>query len=299
MTPGLTSLLLVTAFVTSPVSSTQPAGRSKDDIHQGRITLKTTQTGFPIPAGQVIRDYPLLVRFDGDQFPWDEANPDGSDVTFETDAQRSLPVSIEEWNPKAKRAAIWVRIPLISGGDRQTLIVKWGKSPNHQRVTGPVFDTSNGFASVLHLGDESIDVLGTLSLRPDGTGTTPGAIGNASRFSQGTGIAGTLQNGKSLPAGSQASTTSAWVRVRKSNGTMVGWGQEAAQGKVVMQFRSPAHINMDCYFSDASIKSVSKAPIGEWMHVSHVYTKGETKLYINGRLEATNTGKGAPLAIAK
>jgi len=299
MNPGLTSVFLITALATAPVTSTWPAGHYKADVHEGRITLKTTQTGFPIPAGQVIRDYPLLVRFDGDQFPWDEANPDGSDIAFETDAHISLPVSIEEWNPKAKRAAIWVRIPLITGGERQTLIVKWGKSTKHQQATGLVFDSSNGFSSVLHLGDESIDVLGTLSLRPDGIGTTPGTIGNASRFRQGSGIAGTLQNGKSLPAGSQPSTTSAWVRVRKSNGTIVGWGKEAAQGKVVMQFRSPAHINMDCYFSDANVRSVSKAPIGEWMHVSHVYSKGETKLYINGRLEATNTGRGAPLTIAE
>ena len=294
---GLNSLLLITAITLSCVNPTERI-RPATAGHQGQITLKTTPAGFPLPAGQVISGYPLLVRFDGDQFPWDEASPDGSDITFETDAKVALPASIEEWNPKARRAAIWVRIPVLRGNDQQTLIVKWGTASKHQSQPGAVFDASNNFSSVLHLGDQSNDSLETLTLRPDGITTTQGAIGTAARFSQGNGLAATLQDGKTLPTGSQASTTSAWVRVRKSNGTIVGWGNEARQGKVVMQFRSPAHINMDCYFSDANVRSTSKAPLGEWMHISHVYTKGETRLYINGVLEGTNLGQGAPLAIA-
>ncbi|MEY3763914.1 MAG: hypothetical protein RLZ42_574, partial [Armatimonadota bacterium] len=138
------------------------------DIHQGRITLTTTQAGFPLTAGQVIADYPLLVRFDGDQFPWSEANPDGSDITFENNANVPLPISIEEWNPQAKRAAIWVRVPLIRGDDRQSITVKWGKSRNNIQSNRNVFDASNGFSSVLHLGDRSIDEVDTLMLRGEG-----------------------------------------------------------------------------------------------------------------------------------
>lgn len=298
--PGPTTLILFASFALTALhlNDAKGTGRLIDEPTQGRITLTTTQAGFPIPAGEVIQDYPLLVRFDGDQFPWPEARPDGSDITFESESNVPLAISIEEWNPKARRAAIWVRIPALRGAQRQTLNVKWGASGKQQTSDRAVFDTSNGFASVLHLGDEAIDRVGTLSLRPDGVSSTAGAIGTASRFRKGAGIEAMLETGKTLPQGSQSSTTSAWVRVGKSNATIVGWGKEAAQGKVVMQFRSPAHINMDCYFSDASIRSASKAPLGEWIHVSHVYTKGETLLYINGRLEARNTGRGGPLSIA-
>ncbi|RLS52420.1 MAG: DUF2341 domain-containing protein [Planctomycetota bacterium] len=298
MNLGLKSTLLIAviAHFANPTGATvvTPA----PDTHVGRITLTTTQAGFPLPAGQVIQDYPLLVRFDGDQFPWGEANPDGSDITFENNANVQLPASIEEWNPQAKRAAIWVRVPLIRGDDRQSITVKWGKSRKISQSVTSVFDASNGFSSVLHLRDQALDEVNTLTLRSEGATTARGAIGPAASLRQGSGFAGELQPGKALPTGSQPSTTSAWVRVRKPNSTIVGWGKEAAQGKVVMQFRSPAHINMDCYFSDAGVKSSSKAPLGEWMHVSHVYTKGVTRLYIDGRLEGTNTGQGAPLAIA-
>jgi hypothetical protein len=298
MMPGLNSILLIAALNHFAIPTPVMAFTQEPDIYQGRITLTTTQAGYPLTAGQVIEDYPLLVRFDGDQFPWSEANPDGSDITFENNANVPLPVSIEEWNPQAKRAAIWVRVPLIRGDDRQSITVKWGKSRNNIQSNRNVFDASNGFSSVLHLGDRSIDEVDTLMLRGEGAVTARGAIGSGARLRQGSGFAADLQPDKALPVGSQSSTTSAWVRVRKPNATIVGWGKEAAQGKVVMQFRSPAHINMDCYFSDAGVKSSSKAPLGEWMHVSHVYTKGETRLYIDGRLEGTNLGKGAPLAIA-
>jgi hypothetical protein len=239
--PGPTPLILFASFALTALHPTEAKGtdRPVDEPTQGRITLTTTQAGFPIPAGEVINDYPLLVRFDGDQFPWAEANPDGSDITFESDANVPLPISIEEWNPKARRAAIWVRIPAVRGNHRQTLIVNWGPTGKNQTSDRAVFDASNGFASVLHLGDEAIDTVGTLSLRPDGVLTTGGAIGTASRFRQGAGIVAVLETGKTLPLGSEASTTSAWVRVRKPNATIVGWGKEAAQGKVVMQFRSP------------------------------------------------------------
>ena len=96
MNPGLKSTLLIAviAHFANPTGATvvTPA----PDTRVGRITLTTTQAGFPLPAGQVIQDYPLLVRFDGDQFPWGEANPDGSDITFENNANVQLPASIEE-----------------------------------------------------------------------------------------------------------------------------------------------------------------------------------------------------------
>ena len=293
-----TSLVLFASLTLAALHQTEATRQRVPEPKRGRITLTTTHAGFLIPADVVIKDYPLLLRFDGDQFPWSEAKPDGSDISIETDSHVSLPISIEEWNPEARRASMWVRIPTLVGDQQQTLIVQWAGKSELQSQENRVFDASNGFASVLHLGDNAIDTVGTLSLRPDGVSSTMGAIGMASRFRKGTGIEATLENGKTLPLGSQSSTTSAWVRVRKPNGTIVGWGREAAQGKVVMQFRSPAHINMDCYFSDANIRSTTKAPLAEWMNVSHVYTKGETRLYINGRLEATTTGRGAPLSLA-
>lgn len=88
-----------------------------------------------------------------------------------------------------------------------------------------------------------------------------------------------------------------WFRSRTPNSTLVAWGNEQAQGKVVMQFRSPPHINMDCYFSGGNVASGSRLTLGEWTHVVHTYQQGESALYINGKLDGSNTKNGGPLAI--
>ena len=64
-----------------------------------------------------------------------------------------------------------------------------------------------------------------------------------------------------------------------------------------MQFRSPPHINMDCYFSGGNVASGSRLPLGEWTHVVHTYQQGESLLYLNGKLDGSNTKNGGPLAI--
>ncbi len=98
------------------------------------------------------------------------------------------------------------------------------------------------------------------------------------------------------PAGSSPHSTEAWFRAAVPNTVVVGWGNEHAQGKVVMQYRSPPHVQMDCYFSGANVAGKRAVPGGEWVQVVHTYEKGHARLYVNGVLDGTTTG-GTPLAI--
>ena len=74
----------------------------------------------------------------------------------------------------------------------------------------------------------------------------------------------------------------------------MAWGNEKAQGKVVMQYRSPPRVHMECYFSDANVDGdlVGKGP--QWVHAVHTYRRGESLIYLNGVL----AGKGNPRATA-
>ena len=58
-----------------------------------------------------------------------------------------------------------------------------------------------------------------------------------------------------FPTGSSPHTSEAWFRAEKANVNILAWGNEQAQGKVVMEFASPPHIRMDCYFSGANVES--------------------------------------------
>ena len=265
--------------------------------HSGVLTILTTPEGANLPAAAAAEDFPLLVRLHKDWFDFKQAKADGADVRFSASAGAPLPYQIEEWDAANGSASIWVRIPRITGNARQALRMHWGKADAVSESSGKaVFNESNGYLSVWHLGDTVQDEVGTLESKETGTSLTNGIVGKARHFPGKAGIFGgdKIPN---YPAGASPHSSEVWFRSRTPNSTLVAWGNEQAQGKVVMQFRSPPHINMDCYFSGGNVASGSRLPLGEWTHVVHTYQQGESALYINGKLDGSNTKNGGPLNI--
>ena len=265
--------------------------------HSGVLTILTTPEGADLPVGTVTEGFPLLVRLHKDWFDFKQAKADGADVRFSTSAGAPLPYQIEEWDAANGSASIWVRVPRIEGNARQALRMHWGKADAVSESSGKaVFNESNGYLSVWHLGDTVQDEVGTLESKETGTSLTNGIVGKARHFPGKAGIFGgdKIPN---YPAGASPHSSEVWFRSRTPNSTLVAWGNEQAQGKVVMQFRSPPHINMDCYFSGGNVASGSRLPLGEWTHVVHTYQQGESLLYLNGKLDGSNTKNGGPLNI--
>ena len=265
--------------------------------HSGVLTILTTPEGADLPVGTVTEGFPLLVRLHKDWFDFKQAKADGADVRFSTSAGAPLAYQVEEWDAANGSASIWVRVPRIEGNARQALRMHWGKADAVSESSGKaVFNESNGYLSVWHLGDTVQDEVGTLESKETGTSLTNGIVGKARHFPGKAGIFGgdKIPN---YPAGASPHSSEVWFRSRTPNSTLVAWGNEQAQGKVVMQFRSPPHINMDCYFSGGNVASGSRLPLGEWTHVVHTYQQGESLLYLNGKLDGSNTKNGGPLNI--
>lgn len=262
----------------------------------GSLYLLTTPDGANLPATAVENDVPVLVRLHRDTFDFAQAKPNGADLRFSTPEGKVLSYQIEQWDAKIGTAAIWVRIPNIKGNARQEIKVHWGNADALDESSGPaVFGTSNGYLGVLHMQDPTRDEIGTLNPVDVGTDACEGIIGKARRFGIGRGI----QCGEKIagfPKASDSHTTEAWFRAEKPNGRVVAWGNEHAQGKVVMQYRSPPHVRMECYFSGADVGS-GPVPMSRWVHVVHTYQKGDSRLYVNGVLDSVSKTNAAPLAI--
>ena len=285
------SALIACAFVGA--ASAQYAGWQ----HSGSLFILTTPEGANLTASAVERDFPLLVRLHKDFFDFAQAKANGEDVRFSSSDGTPLPCQIEEWDAARGIASIWVRIPVIKGNARQEIRLHWGKSDAAGESSGSaVFNESNGYLSVWHLNAPVQDEVGTLASKDVGTTATAGLIGPARHLAGNQGVFGGDKI-TSYPTGALAHTSEAWFRPEKPNATVLAWGNEQAQGKVVMQFRSPPHINMDCYFSDAGVASTGRIALAEWTHVAHTYSKGEARLYVNGVLEGTTKGRSAPLNI--
>lgn len=263
----------------------------------GNFAILTTPEGAGLSAEARVTDFPLLVRLDRDWFDFSQAQHEGKDLRFSQKGE-ILPHQIEEWDPLVGTASIWVRVPIIKGNDRQILTMHW----NHQDAPDgsdgkKVFDETNGYLSVWHLGSQVTDETGRLETKDQGTTLTAGLIGKARSFAVGSHLSCGNQI-TSYPTVNSPHTTELWFRTPKSNGNLIGWGVQKQQGKVVMQFRGPPHVNLDCWFSDGNVKSKGLLTFNEWHQAVFAYESGNAKIYIDGAL-AGQAGRGTPLNITK
>ena len=273
--------------------------------HEGSFHILTTPDGANLPATAAEENFPLLVRLNRESFDFTQAKAAGEDIRFAA-AGKPLAYQIEDWDAAKGAASIWVRIPVIKGNARQKINVYWGKADAVGESNGAaVFNESNGYLSVMHLGDPVKDEVGTLSPTDVGTAPAAGMIGRGRRFDIGKGI-NCGEKITTLPVGDSPHTTEAWFKTESTNIDLVGWGNQEWQGKVVMQVTSPPHINMDCFFADCNVAGTSKVPMSQWIHVVNTYKRGESRVYVNGVLDGENAGgsakgarnnRGTPLAV--
>ena len=280
------------------VASAAPApGQYPGLAHAGSVFVLTTPDGANLPASAAVENFPLLVRLHGDSFDFRNAKPNGDDIRFSTATGERLAYQVEEWDAGRGVAAVWVRVPKIVGNARQEIKLHWGKADAKSESDGrAVFNESNGYLSVWHMGAAVTDDVGTLESKDTGTTPTVGVIGPARRFPGGKGIFGGDKI-TAYPVGSASHTSEAWFRAEKANGKPIAWGNEQGQGKVVMIHRSPPHVRMDCYFSNADVTGKTPVPLGQWAHVAHTFENGESRVYVNGVLDAAAKTKAAPLNI--
>jgi hypothetical protein len=265
--------------------------------HSGSIYLLTMPEGANLPASASEDGFPLLVRLRKDFFNFSQAKAQGEDIRFSTGTGAPLAYQVEEWDAANGTAGIWVRIPTIKGNARQEIKLYWGKADAASESSGAaVFNESNGYLSVWHMDDPVKDEVGTLESKDTGTTSSSGMIGKSRHFPGGRGI-NCGERITAYPSDASPHSSEAWFRAENPNTTILAWGNEEARGKVVMQFASPPHINMDCYFSGGNVASGTTIPMSQWTHVVHTYRNGESRIYVNGVLDGANTSRGSPLAI--
>jgi hypothetical protein len=265
--------------------------------HSASFHILTTPEGANLPAGASEENFPLLVRLDKDFFDFSQAKADGADLRFFSADDAPLHFQVEAWDAAAGTAAIWVRIPAIKGNARQEIKVRWGNADAVSASSGKdVFGAFNHYVAVFHMSGAAKDETGALDAKDSGTTAVAGMVGGARHFGGKQGIfCGDKITG--LPAGAGPSTTQAWLRSEVANGRVLGWGNEEAQGKVILNYRSPPHIRMECYFSGADVAGKTAVPRSQWVHVLHTYQKGESLLYVNGVLDGVNKTASSPLNV--
>jgi len=264
--------------------------------HSGSFYLLTTPEGANLPGAAVEEGFPLLLRLGKNSFDFKQAQATGGDLRFAA-AGKPLAYQIDAWDAAKGAASIWVRMPTIKGNAQQKIDMFWGKPDAQSESSGKaVFNESNGYLSVWHMEDPVKDEVGTVESKDTGTIAAAGMIGMSRRFEPGKGIS-CGEKITSYPTGSSPHTTEAWFKAERPNTTVLAWGNEAGQGKVMMQYESPPHMNMACYFSGADVKGGSTLVPAQWVQVVHAFKNGDSRVYVNGVLDGVSTNAAAPLAI--
>ena len=281
---------------TRPVSTLAVAAPFPGWKHSGVMTILTTRDGADLPATAVEEGFPLLVRLDRDWFDFSQAKAKGEDVRFSAEG-KALAYQIEEWDAEKGAATIWVRVPTIKGNAHQELKMYWGKADAGSESNGKaVFNESNGYVSVFHLDDPARDETGALTAKDLGTTAASGVIGQARHFTTGKGIF-CGENITTFPTGSAPHSTELWFRAEKSGDRIVCWGSGGPKMTVQMILSKPPKMVMDCYGAGASLSAKSRIPLNEWVHVIHTCKPGESRMYVNGMLDAVSNAEGNPLDI--
>ncbi|MBD3322102.1 MAG: DUF2341 domain-containing protein [Chitinivibrionales bacterium] len=115
------------------------------------ITINTSPTGADI--SEDVHRFPLLVRLDASNFGFSGARADGRDIRFAKPDGTPLRYEIEQWDPVAQQAAVWVLMDTVYADNAtQSITMHWGKADAQDFSNGAVvFDTANGFMGVWHL----------------------------------------------------------------------------------------------------------------------------------------------------
>lgn len=152
-----------------------------------KLHFNTTGSGADVRG--TVTNFPLLIRLTSDNFDFNQARTDGSDIRFVKENGASFPYEIERWNADKKNAELWVKIDTLFGNSSEQFIVMyWGNTnAQSQSNSSAVFDTAVGFSGVWHMGQpENAIVSDATGNRIDGiatsTTTVSGTIGEAQLF---------------------------------------------------------------------------------------------------------------------
>lgn len=150
------------------------------------MILNTSITGANV-TGTVL-DFPVLIRFNSENFDFSQAEADGADIRFSKADNTSIPYEIERWDAAHQQAEIWVNIDTIHGNDStQSILLSWGNAGiAGTSNSASVFDTNYGFQGIWHLGETDSLASDATANRYNGstvnTSIVNGIIGNAQRF---------------------------------------------------------------------------------------------------------------------
>ena len=226
----------ITAWLCAALLALPLLALAADEAHSRKLSFDTTAKGGAIDAN--VNQLPVLVRLHSGNFTFAEARPDGSDLRFFADDDKTpLKFFIERFDATNELAAIWVSLPVLTANSKNDAIrVHWGKpDASPAGDSKAVFDASQ--ILVLNFSDAQGASDATANANHAGEVTAKrlanGAIAGALNF-DGKGLVVVPTSASLRLSGSEGLTLTAWIHPRDgSSGGVFNMGGGALTFELV------------------------------------------------------------------
>ncbi len=123
------------------------------------IVLNTTNAGGGANIASSPTGFPVLIHLSTSNFTFSQAQSGGQDIRFSNSSNTHIPYQIERWDNTNSLADIWVRVDVLGNNSTQYITMYWGNGTAADSSNGGnVFQTSNNFVGVWHMGEAGAGV---------------------------------------------------------------------------------------------------------------------------------------------
>ncbi len=258
------------------------------------ITLDAGDTG--VALGGDTGDTIVLVRLHDGNFQFQAALPDGGDVRFVAgDDKTPLAYHFEKYDSLLNEAFVWVRIPGLKAGAKQTLWLYYG-NPAAPRSEDPKGTYDEATRLIYHFGNTGAPADSTKNANNASSVGLPSSgslIGAGQRMLGSDPVRIAFTESLKRAAGDPF-TWSAWVKPSGDTARAVifYWGDRDNGFEIGLASGVPY---FEIHDGAASGRSPAGAPLanGAWKHLAVVSASGVTTLYVDG-VSYASLDRGVP-----
>ena len=258
-----------------------------------KITLDTSATGVPIdgPLGTG----PVLLRLTDGNFRFTSAQPDGSDLRFVAEDDKTLlPYHVEKFDTLLNEALVWVKVSDLKPSAKTTIWMYYGNSGKVAKAEDAKATYDDQIALVYHFaeqGQPAYDSSGN-----GNNGQNPGLPADGSLIGSGLRLDGkttiTIPTSPTLFwTEGAAFTWSAWIKFGPPQPHAVVFSRRNGSKFFLIGADNGVPF-VESTYQGGTVRSNAAAPVaaGSWHHLALVAKGAHIALYLDGQPYATLAG---------
>jgi biopolymer transport protein ExbB len=278
---------LIVAATLVPASASAATGWWNGDwAYRKKIELDTTSNGLPLTAALV--DVPVPIRLHTGNFPYFvDVQPNGADLRFiAADDTTPLTYHIEQFEPTAGLAVIWVRIPRIEPNARGQFVWLYYGNPEASAATDSAATYDVDQTLVLHLSErnglpQDATAYGHDANESSATPGAPGLLDSGVELRSEQSIRFEQRPSLEVPA-DRGLTFSAWVQAKSSGSAGALFTQGGAESLAIgMDANGSPYVRTRSGDETSVVTATVALQPDRWQHLSVTWTN-EAAIYLDG-----------------